>query len=199
MGARGCADGPWYVPAWPAWRAPARIPSRRQRHTDSPGPLRTGPLRARRPVAPRTRRTEPLRDCRGASSKKAPSQPNGMYCDMTPSSTEAPLVGRRARDGRRGLATPATAGADGLVAWVRGQRARPRASASHRRDAPRCRASREGPTWGRVSASSGRGRRQPTGNRAAVAARCARNVHSSSFAMIASGDLIRMEGIIGIG
>jgi len=56
-----------------------------------------------------------------------------------------------------------------------------------------------GPTGGWVAATRGRGRRQPTGSHAAVATRCARDGHSPSFVMIASGDLISMEGIICIG
>jgi len=51
----------------------------------------------------------------------------------------------------------------------------------------------------RVAAAGGRGRRQPTGRHAAVAARCARNGHSPSSVMIASGDFVCMEGIICIG
>jgi len=51
----------------------------------------------------------------------------------------------------------------------------------------------------RVSAAGGRGRRQPTGRHAAVAARCARNGHSPSSVMIASRDFVCMEGIICIG
>jgi len=55
------------------------------------------------------------------------------------------------------------------------------------------------PRGARVAAARGRGRQQPTGRHAAIAARCARNGHSPSSAMIASGDLICMEGIICIG
>jgi len=51
----------------------------------------------------------------------------------------------------------------------------------------------------RVAAAGERGRRQPTGRHAAVAARCARNGHSHSSAMIVSGDFVCMEGIICIG
>jgi len=51
----------------------------------------------------------------------------------------------------------------------------------------------------RVAAAGGRGRRQPTWRHAAVAARCARNGHSPSSVMMASGDFIWMEGIICIG
>ena len=51
----------------------------------------------------------------------------------------------------------------------------------------------------RVAAAGGRGRRQPTRRHAAVAARCARNGHSPSSVMIASGDFVCMEGIICIG
>ena len=51
----------------------------------------------------------------------------------------------------------------------------------------------------RVAAAGGRGRQQPTGRHAAVAARCARNGHSPSSVMIASEDFIRMEGIICLG
>jgi len=51
----------------------------------------------------------------------------------------------------------------------------------------------------RVAAAGGRGRRQPTGRHAAVAARCARNGHSPSSVMIASGDFVFMEGIICVG
>jgi len=108
-------------------------------------------------------------------------------------------VGRRGRDRRRGLVTPTTAGADRMVACARERRARPRAGASRRRDAPGRRARREGPTWGRAAAARGRGRRQPTGRHAAVAARCARNGHSPSSALIASGDLLCMERVICIG
>ena len=51
----------------------------------------------------------------------------------------------------------------------------------------------------RVAAARGRGRRQPTRRHAAVAARCARNSHPPASVMMASGDLICMEGIICIG
>ena len=51
----------------------------------------------------------------------------------------------------------------------------------------------------RVAAAGGRGRRQPTGRHAAVAARCARNGHSPSSLMIGSGDFVCMEGAICIG
>jgi len=51
----------------------------------------------------------------------------------------------------------------------------------------------------RVAAAGGRGRRQPTGRHAAVAARCARNGHSPSSVKIVSGDFVCMEGIICIG
>ena len=54
----------------------------------------------------------------------------------------------RGCDGRRGSATPTTAGADGMVARARGRRARLRAGASLRRDAPGRRACREGPIGG---------------------------------------------------
>jgi len=52
------------------------------------------------------------------------------------------------------------------------------------------------PRGGWAAAARGRGRRQPTGRLAAVATRCARKGHSFSSAMIASGDLICMEGNI---
>jgi len=105
-------------------------------------------------------------------------------------------VGLRGRDGRRGLATATAVGADGTVARERGRRARSRAGASNRRDAPGRRAHREGPTGGWVSTAAGRGRRQPTGRHAAVAALRARNGYSLSSAMIASGDFVCMERII---
>jgi len=60
-----------------------------------------------------------------------------------PSLAGGPPVGRRWRrglDDRRGLATPAAVVADGTVARERGQRARWRTGASHRRDASGCRA-----------------------------------------------------------
>ena len=51
----------------------------------------------------------------------------------------------------------------------------------------------------RVAAAGERGRREPTGRHAAVAARCARNGHSPSSVMIASRDFVCMEGFICIG
>jgi len=68
------------------------------------------------------------------------------------------------------------------------------AGASLRRGTPRRRARR----GVRAAAARGRGRRQPTGRNAAVAGRCARNGHSPSSVMIGSGDLISMDGVIGI-
>ena len=69
------------------------------------------------------------------------------------------------------------------------------ARASPQRGAPGPDARREV----RVAAAGGRGRRKPTGRHAAVAARCARNGHSPSSVMIASGDFICLERIICIG
>jgi len=84
------------------------------------------------------------------------------------------------RRGRNGGAGTGTAG-------------RPvRAGASLQRDVLGRRARLGAP----VAAARGRRRRQPTGSHAAAAARCARNGHSPSSLMIASGDLICMEGII---
>jgi len=51
----------------------------------------------------------------------------------------------------------------------------------------------------RVAAAGGRGRRQPTRRHGAVVARCARNGHSPSSVMIASGDFVCMEGFVCIG
>ena len=69
------------------------------------------------------------------------------------------------------------------------------AGASPRRGAP----GRDARRGVRVAAAGGRGKRQPTGRHAAVAARCARNGHSPLSVMIASGDFICMEGNICIG
>jgi len=63
------------------------------------------------------------------------------------------------------------------------------AGASRRRGAP----GRDARRGDRVAAAGGRGRRQPTGRHAAVAASCARNGHSPLSVMIASGDFICME------
>ena len=59
------------------------------------------------------------------------------------------------------------------------------AGVSPRRGAP----GRDARRGVRVAAAKGRGKRQPTGRHAAVAARCARNGHSPSSVMIASGTL----------
>jgi len=67
--------------------------------------------------------------------------------------------------------------------------------ASRRRGAP----GRHARRGVRVAAAGGRGRRQPTGRHAVVAARCARNGHSPSSVVIASGDFMCKEGIICIG
>jgi len=53
-----------------------------------------------------------------------------------------------------------------------------------------------GANGGWIDAARGRGRRGPTGRHAKFATRCARNGHSPSSAMIASGDLICKEGIM---
>jgi len=66
------------------------------------------------------------------------------------------------------------------------------AGASPRRQAP----GRDARRGVRVAAAGGRGKRQPTGRHAAVAARGALNGHSPSSIKIASGDSICMKGII---
>jgi len=94
----------------------------------------------------------------------------------------------RGRRSTRGAAVPRRSGSGGA-----GTASPPvSAGASPRRGAP----GPDAPRGVRVAVAVGRGRRQPTGRHAAVAARCARNGHSPSSVMIASGNFVCMEGII---
>jgi len=195
-GARGRADGPSSVPASPVLQMKAQPPSRRQPQTGSPGARRAGPRRVWRTVASGPRWMGPRLGYRGASPRTDPSQPKGMYYYGTPSSTVARPAKHRRCGARRGVGGAHELGHGrngGAGTWTAGPPLS--ASASRRRGA----SGRDARRGVRLAAAGGHGKRQPTGRHVAVAARCARNGHSPSSVLIASGDFMCMEGIICIG